>query len=135
MFEIEVLVPAKYDSDSKALGDNKDITATSKDGRKVLVHSYKYERNPANRKRAIEYHGTTCHVCGFDFFEKYGKLGEGFIEVHHRVPLYMENGEPINVNPIKDLVPVCSNCHRMLHRSRKNPISIYGLTKLMDDLK
>jgi putative restriction endonuclease len=57
----------------------------------------------------------SCVICGFDFFATYGELGRGFIEAHHKVPL--AHLEPGAKTRIEDLAPVCSNCHRMLHRS------------------
>lgn len=55
-----------------------------------------------------------CEVCGFDFVSKYGKIGEGFIEAHHKVELSKIEGEH-EVRP-SDFAMVCSNCHSMLHR-------------------
>jgi len=56
-----------------------------------------------------------CMICGFNFEHKYGKLGINFIEAHHTKPLsLMKKGEMIST---KDLVSLCSNCHRMLHRT------------------
>ncbi|HHO0788469.1 HNH endonuclease [Aeromonas allosaccharophila] len=63
-----------------------------------------------------------------DFGEKYGELGKGFIHVHHMMPL-SEIGEEYVVDPIKDLIPVCPNCHAMLHR-RNPPLTIDDLRKL-----
>ena len=74
-----------------------------------------YERNSRARTACIEHHGTKCVVCAFDFLKVYGVLGMGFIHVHHLVPL-AEIGESYVVDPIKDLCPVCPNCHAMLHR-------------------
>lgn len=76
----------------------------------------RYERSSIARQRCIEYHGCKCAVCGFDFEEKYGEIGKGFIHVHHIVPLN-QIGKEYVVNYEKDLIPVCPNCHAMLHRS------------------
>jgi 5-methylcytosine-specific restriction protein A len=57
-----------------------------------------------------------CEVCGFDFAAVYGKLGEGFAECHHRLPLAEYDAEAPTL--LEDLAIVCANCHRMLHRSR-----------------
>lgn len=57
-----------------------------------------------------------CEICGFDFEEKYGERGRGFIEAHHTVPV--SDMDPGQKTQLKDIVLVCSNCHRMLHRSR-----------------
>lgn len=74
-----------------------------------------YERDPRARKACIEHYGAVCSVCGLDFGVMYGTLGQGFIHVHHIVPLSTIRKSYV-VNPIKDLRPVCPNCHAMLHR-------------------
>lgn len=74
------------------------------------------KRSQANRKAAIKHHGLTCKVCGFNFENVYGEAGKGFIEVHHVTPLH-ESRIPQPVNPKKDLIPVCANCHRVIHKS------------------
>lgn len=60
--------------------------------------------------------GLFCEVCGFDFEEIYGNLGENYIEAHHMKPLSEFDNE-VNTK-ISDLLMVCANCHRMLHRKR-----------------
>jgi 5-methylcytosine-specific restriction protein A len=85
------------------------------EGALTRVAVNRYERRPANRAAAIAAHGTTCKACGFDFAQFYGNLGEGFIEVHHRTPV-SQMGESYLLDPVKDLVPLCSNCHQMVHR-------------------
>lgn len=57
-----------------------------------------------------------CSVCSFSFPESYGKIGKGFIEAHHTQPIAQL--APDTKISITDLVPICSNCHSMLHRSR-----------------
>lgn len=76
----------------------------------------KYERSPANRAACIAFYGSVCNVCGFDFSEVYGPLGYGYIEVHHRVPVSQMSAGYL-VDPIRDLVPLCSNCHAAVHRT------------------
>lgn len=80
---------------------------------KVLVN--RYERNRKARAKCIERWGMACFVCGFDFEERYGDLGEGFIHVHHLLELSQVE-EGYEVDPEADLRPVCPNCHAMLHR-------------------
>lgn len=80
---------------------------------RVMVN--RYERRPANRAAAIAAHGATCKACGFDFARFYGTIGEGFIEVHHRIPA-SQLGNDYVLDPVRDLVPLCSNCHQMVHR-------------------
>jgi 5-methylcytosine-specific restriction protein A len=79
----------------------------------VLVN--KYERSSIARQRCIEYNGHCCFVCNIDFEKIYGKIGKNFIHIHHIVPLN-EIGEKYVVDYKKDLIPVCPNCHAMLHR-------------------
>jgi 5-methylcytosine-specific restriction enzyme A len=73
-----------------------------------------YERDRKARQACIDHHGTDCKVCGLNFESRYGEIGAGFIHVHHVVPL-ASIGEQYEVDPVKDLVPVCPNCHAMLH--------------------
>lgn len=83
------------------------------DVQKALVN--KYERDGRNRELCLEVHGYKCAVCGFDFEAVYGPLGKGFIHVHHVVPV-SQLGEGYLIDPVNDLIPVCPNCHSMLHR-------------------
>ncbi len=86
-----------------------------------------YERDPRARLACLNHHGLYCFVCGFDFSESYGELGKGFIHVHHLRPLSEIRSE-YEVNPITDLIPVCPNCHAMLHR-RSPPLQPESLRK------
>lgn len=85
----------------------------------------RYERNHRARQLCIQHWGTSCAVCGFDFGSRYGKLGQGYIHVHHLVDLATVGGQ-YEVDPIKDLRPVCPNCHAMLHQ-RSPALSIKAL--------
>lgn len=96
------------------------------------IISNKYERNLKARSRCIAYYGTACQVCGFDFGAVYGEEFAGKIEVHHRKPLY-EIKENYVVNPIKDLIPVCPNCHLVLHSKKNGVYTIEELKKLIID--
>ena len=76
----------------------------------------RYERDPVLRRECIRIQGCYCHICGFDFKKFYGDAGDGFIEVHHIVPLGVRKAKH-HVDPSKDLIPLCSNCHSIIHRS------------------
>lgn len=69
-----------------------------------------------------------CEVCGFDFQEAYGNLGNDFCEVHHLKPISKANG--LVETKLEDLAIVCSNCHRVIHRT-KPMISIKNLAKVI----
>ncbi len=95
------------------------------EGAKKITQHVRYERNINNRDEAIRLQGHKCKICGFDFNEVYGEeLAENYIEVHHIKQL--ADGEQ-TVDPAKDLLPVCANCHRMLHRKRKGNISVENM--------
>ncbi len=81
------------------------------------VMSDQRERNPEARLRCIEHYGLTCVICQFNFEETYGESGKGFIHVHHLKPLSRAKGERA-VNPVRDMRPVCANCHSVIHRQQ-----------------
>lgn len=112
----------REDIDSEEAEENKE-DSRCKEGKTKYSYGKRYERNPKNRKKAIELHGTTCKVCGFDFEKIYGERGKGYIEIHHINPLSQVDSEH-PVNPKTDLIPICSNCHRMIHRKKESVLSI-----------
>jgi 5-methylcytosine-specific restriction protein A len=95
--------------------------------RTVTVNAY--ERNPLARAACIARYGYNCSVCDMNFEDVYGEIGDGFIHVHHKKPLATIR-EEYKLDPIKDLAPVCPNCHAMLHRSVP-PLSIVELKDKM----
>lgn len=104
------------------------------EGKKREIYTVKYERNPKLREIAVKLHGYKCKACSFDFEATYGTLGNRFIEVHHIKPLYTLKGE-VEVNPQTDLVPLCANCHRIVHRKRNEIITIEELKKMLTSNK
>lgn len=72
--------------------------------------------NLAKEKFRSKFGRLFCQVCDFDFSDKYGILGEDFIEGHHTVAVSMMN--PNHQTKPEDIALVCANCHRMLHRKR-----------------
>lgn len=80
------------------------------------ITANRYERNPINRELCIAANGYECKICGFNFEKAYGTIGHHFIHVHHIVPVSKMNSAYI-IKPVKDLIPVCPNCHAMLHRN------------------
>ena len=97
--------------------------------RSIAVNAY--ERNPEARRRCIEARGTACSICGFSFGAVYGPQANGYIHVHHVVPLSEVNGEYV-VDPVKDLRPVCPNCHAVLHLGGKCR-GIEEVRRMVDD--
>jgi len=95
------------------------------EGKTVRVTVNAYERNPEARRRCIAHFGCRCLVCGLQFSERYQGLGDGFIHVHHVAPISKAKNERA-VDPIRDLRPVCPNCHAMLH-SEAPPLTVEAL--------
>ena len=96
--------------------------STLVEGAATRVWVNAYERNSAVRAQCIAAHGTDCSACGMSFGSVYGPDAAGYIHVHHLQPL-SEAGGSHGVDPVKDLRPVCPNCHAVCHR-RVPPYSI-----------
>ncbi|EKO24160.1 HNH endonuclease [Leptospira interrogans] len=102
---------------------------TFEEGKSKIVFGTRYERNAKLRQLAISFHGTICTCCGFDFKRFYGKIGDGFIHVHHIRPI--AKAGKTSVNPRTDMVVLCANCHAMVHRSRQNILSVEELKEII----
>jgi 5-methylcytosine-specific restriction enzyme A len=100
------------------------------EGTKKSYFVNQYERDPKNRKEAIEIHGLNCYGCDFNFEDVYGERGRDFIEIHHIKPLSTLQEEVV-INPATDLVPLCANCHRMIHRRKAEILTIEELKLLI----
>lgn len=97
--------------------------------RQVIVNAF--ERSDAARRACIDHWGERCSVCSMLFEEMYGELGAGFIHVHHLRPLAATRKQ-YKVDPVKDLRPVCPNCHAMLHQDSP-PLSIDQLRESLSN--
>ncbi len=112
----------------------KDIEKTPKvfdenvlvyEGAQKIIQSKTYERSIKLREAAIlkytEKDRIKCKICCFDFEDFYGNFGKGFIEIHHQKPVFMFDDNEVE-KTVKDalgnVIPVCSNCHRIIHRVR-----------------
>ena len=100
------------------------------EGSLLRISEDRHERNRAARDACIKHHGCSCAACGFNFEDKYGILARGFIHVHHLSPISGLDQER-QIDPIKDLIPLCPNCHSVVHLQR-DPISIKRLKELLD---
>src|SRR5574344_239335 len=99
------------------------------EGLKKEITVNKYERSSIARAKCIEHQGTRCKICNMDFSEVYGSIGKGFIHIHHITPV-SQIGETYKVDYKKDLIPVCPNCHAMLHKRKDD-----GSEMTIDELK
>ncbi len=87
------------------------------EGKITQVYVDRFERNNKSRTLCLNHYGAKCFVCDFHFGSTYGEVANGFIHVHHLNQL-ADIREEYNVNPIKDLRPLCANCHSVIHMRR-----------------
>lgn len=100
------------------------------EARRYRYHKH-IERNSQAPEAAKKYHGYRCQACKIDFEERYGEIGRGFIEAHHLIPLSsLPENEKVTYVVENDFAVLCSNCHRMIHRSG-NPADLEGFRKLV----
>lgn len=107
--------------------------AIYREGQRFSIASTVIERNPTARRKCIEHFGCRCHVCDFDFSQTYGELGRDYIHVHHKVDISARGGEH-EVDPIRDLIPLCPNCHAMVHQ-RKPAMAVEELASIYSKYK
>lgn len=125
-------IDSALEAEALAHGTYLEDLVPDPEGRNKIILSIQYERSRKNRRKAIEFHGNSCVVCGFDFDAFYGAdFARGFIEVHHTKSVSEMSGTLLNVE--SDLVPVCSNCHSMLHRRRGAILSISELRERIEE--
>jgi hypothetical protein len=99
-----------------------------KEGAVVQVLVNRYERDPTAREKCIKHYGTKCVVCSMSLADRYGPTVSGLIHVHHLTPL-ASIGKPSTIDPIRDLRPVCPNCHAVIHSTRP-PLTIEQVRKM-----
>lgn len=107
-----------------------DIVEGLPEGAKTAVKVNKYERSRINRSACINHYGPICQACDFNFEKIYGEIGKGFIHVHHITPV-SEMGGTYVLNPIRDLIPLCPNCHAMIHKNTP-PYSLNALREIIE---
>ena len=86
------------------------------DAGKFRLHK-RIERNPTLIKDVKKVLGCNCQICGLNFEERYGEIGRSYIEAHHLEPISELKGKRVKRNPGVDFAVLCSNCHRMIHKS------------------
>jgi hypothetical protein len=108
------------------------------EGRRKTINTQVYERSKLLRDKAIELYTRNgrivCEACGFDFYTQYGEIGQGYIEIHHKKPIFQYEGSDFSkliTAALRNLIPLCSNCHRMAHRRKDKPFTIQELKELL----
>lgn len=114
---------------------SEDESSSFAEGRKAYRLHLARERDISLAKKAKSIRlartgSLKCDVCNFDFTKTYGALGDGYIEAHHTTPISELSGS--RKTKLSELVLVCSNCHRMLHRT--NPVlDVAGLKNIIKE--
>lgn len=118
---------AKFSADlaPRTLLINEPSPSKYYEGNEVFSYRVGYERNAEARMVCLSHHGYSCNACGLNLEVKYGSIAREFIHVHHMNQI-SDSGGQREVNPILDLVPLCPNCHAVVHR-RSPPFSIEEL--------
>ncbi|MGL4820017.1 MAG: hypothetical protein ACRC5C_08560 [Bacilli bacterium] len=76
------------------------------------------------RARIVAEKGTTCSVCQFDFAEKYGEIGELYVELYNNSDDFIDE---------TNWTPVCANCHAMLVRGQEQDVTVEQLRQRLND--
>lgn len=107
---------------SRLMGDEVTPAEVYCEGAVQRIEVNAFERDRAARLKCISHYGPRCSVCSMSFADVYGDQAESIIHVHHLVELSTIRQRYV-VDPIKDLRPVCPNCHAVIH-SRRPAFSI-----------
>lgn len=110
------------------------------EGSKNVTSTYRYERSKQLKEYACNAFAVdgqiSCACCNFNFNQFYGnELGGTYIEIHHIKPIFKyqdEDMEKTMKEALANLVPLCSNCHRMIHRKRNNPLKVEDLKEAIE---
>lgn len=102
---------------ARCSGTRRSFDIVHFEGKRFSVTSTAIERDSSARERCLRHFGCFCQVCGMNFEEVYGEIGKDYIHVHHRIDLARRDGVHI-ICPKSDLVPLCPNCHAMVHTEK-----------------
>ena len=110
------------------------------EGKRKSVTTQVYERSKQLRDMAIAHYTVegkiVCAACGFDFHKTYGEVGSGYIEIHHQKPVFQYEETDLSrlvSDALNDLVPLCANCHRIVHRKKAKPLSVEELIEIISN--
>lgn len=134
------LKKVEANEDKKGI-DTFDENIIIQEGVKSISNSVVYERSKMLRDYALEYYTKDnridCSCCTFNFSDFYGnEVGNNFIEIHHVKPIFkFEDDDLVKTlkDAVKNVTPVCSNCHRMIHRNWSKPMEVQALVSHIDN--
>lgn len=105
-------------------------SATYSEGAVERVFVNRFERDRRARDECLRLFGHRCAACGMSFAQRYGPEVDGLIHVHHVVPL-SEIREGYAPDPASDLVPICPNCHAVIHARKGTTRTIADVQRML----
>jgi HNH endonuclease len=99
------------------------------EGAVTTIKVNRYERDRNARNKCIKHYGCVCQACGIKLSTIYGLVAEDFIHVHH-ITKISSIREEYHLDPIRDLRPLCPNCHAIAHL-RKDPYNIEEIQEMI----
>jgi hypothetical protein len=119
-----------------------DENLVIEEGTRRIQNVQLYERSRKLREAAISRYTINghiqCSVCSFDFYVSYGERGRGYIEIHHQKPIFQyedQDTAKFLEQALQNVAPLCSNCHRMIHREKNAPMPVEELRQLIEQVR
>jgi len=100
------------------------------EGAMVRVSVNRFERDRSARDECLRRFGHKCAACEKSLTELYGPEVEGLVHVHHTVPL-SQIREGYSPDPTSDLVPICPNCHAVVHAGGRTVRTVEDVRKML----
>ena len=107
-----------------------DSFESEEEGLSKSIISTQYERSHVNRSICLAHYGYNCQACNINLKDKYGNVARDHIEVHHLKPI--STSGRIKPDPIEDFIPLCPNCHSIVHK-RVPPLTLGEIKKILED--
>lgn len=107
-----------------------------RDAREYMLHADKFiygvkarfETDPEIRLKVLKQQGMSCGICGFNYENYYGDAGRGYIQIHQIIEDELKMDE-FDVD--HDFIPICENCHGIIHRNKDNNLSVSELKQII----
>jgi len=119
-FHLDIIFPEEVRHDANEYMSHND--------RFIYGIRSRFETDPDIRLSVLKFHGTSCGICGFNYEDFYGDLGRGYIQVHQ---IYENDEDMEDYDLQNDFIPICENCHGIIHRSKESHISIEDLKQII----
>jgi len=120
-FKADVIFPEEVEKDAKEYFLHED--------KFIYGVKARFEMDPEVRMKVLKHHGTSCAICGFHYEHAYGDIGKGYIQIHQII----EDEQAMEDYDVdKDFIPICENCHGILHRNKDHALSVSSLKQMLN---